>query len=140
MERVLVLTQDASWQERLTAIAPAYGATLSICPAVMGQQLQDCLVGVDWVVADMALLPPPESPQINVVHHILLKNHVTVVYSPGNTISLQDVRKSFIVGAVQMVEKPYTDAEIVRFFEHLLPSPGLSGGRRQWSLHLATQL
>ena len=61
-----------------------------------------------------AYLPAPESAAINRVHKILRGKHVVAVYDPGAAVGLCEVRKSFIAGACDLVEKPYTFNEINR--------------------------
>lgn len=139
MQRVLVITDDESWRDRLKKNESSCGVQLSFHGESAWKALWKRVSRTDWVVVDVKLLPPAESPAINTIHELLRRKRVVAVYDPGSLISLQDVRKSFIAGSTELAEKPYTHAEIVRFFERRLPTRGPSGGEKQWQPHPSPQ-
>jgi DNA-binding NtrC family response regulator len=110
---ILILTKDSQWRSRLSHYLPTQEHHWIFreqvdCPTDAASE------HVDLVLVDVNLLPPPESTELARVHNTLSKCRFIAVYTPGTEPKLVDVRKSFIAGAQDLVEKPWTLSEMAR--------------------------
>lgn len=124
---VFVITRDKSWRIKLKRGGNVLGTHFCFVRDLTSPTVPHRLGKSDWVIVDTGALPPAESPEINFVHRLLRGKPVVAVYNPGSGVGLPDYRKSYIAGAADLVEKPLTNSEIVRFLGQP-PKPGGSMG------------
>jgi hypothetical protein len=112
---ILVFSSDAYWRERVLHNFPkeinfAFRGELEPSEKIQSSH-------ADLILIDDALIPPVESSEMTRIRKTLKGISFFAVYSPSTKPKLQDVRKSFVAGALDLVEKPYTVDDIARIFK-----------------------
>jgi len=116
LKTILVLTKDSQWCSRLL-----HSRRLKDYIWVFEGRVDDPInmgkESPDLVLVDVNLLPPPESADLTRIHHLLEGYHCIAVHTPGRQPELVDVRKAFIAGAQDLVEKPSNGSEVARLLK-----------------------
>ena|ERR1035441_7713457 len=117
MDGILVVTQDHPWKKLLLRGMREHGLKLSFIDGLRSESDRKRVSQSDRIILDLSMLPQPESPTTNILRDLLRGKTVVVVHSPRAAVGLQQYRVTNIIGALDLVKKPYTDNEIIGFFQ-----------------------
>jgi len=114
MRKVIIVSNDENWCNQVRLRAATHAAELQFLTDLSSSDFLIAFNPKDLIVIDTRVLPTAESPEINVINRLLEGKNVIAVYTPSPGSELAEIRKSFIAGATDLVEKPFSQNGISR--------------------------
>lgn len=130
--RVLLITADDGFAKWFSHEERAVGDRVVLTENACTRRARRALGRSDVVVIDAAVLPSPDSVELNDLHALLRDKRILAVVSEGDKANVRRLRASFIVGAADVVPKLESVRELRRLFR--IPSPGARGSGGQYGV------
>lgn len=115
MYRILVITDDIEW-ERLIKSLNETNMNIILRKNLNTDSVISEINCSDLIVIDIEQLPQLDTNDVNKLYWMLKDKPIVVVYSGYRKLCLSDIRTSFIVGATDVIQKPYSRIDVERLF------------------------